>query len=292
MMPETRLAHAPSFTLAGQWCHLIDITNHCPQACIYCTRYERHYRGDQLFHMTLAQIEQALRAYEGVPGGVGIIGGEPLVHPQFAEISALCRRYFPREKLHLFTALMPRAKWQEHRDLIAQTFGHLNANEHTPQQRALCRHQPTTLAVGEVCDEATAKELIDRCWVPRAWCCTVNHKGAFFCEVLAAMDVLLDGPGGWPVQAGWWRRTQSDCRGQRDRYCRLCSMCLPLQRQLMTEGKEKFTPGLLQLYREHNLTRLSASDVTVVDLKMTAQAVAAMKPGWEPWAYTVARESK
>lgn len=204
---------APTFTIDRQWCHLIDVTNHCPQQCCYCTRYEKHYRPDQLFHMTLEQVEQALQAYVGATACIGIIGGEPLVHPQFAEICRLCKRYFPQQQLHLFTALVPRAKWDEHRPVIQATFGCVNANEHTPEKKARCKHQPTTLAVGEVCDKETADRLIDACWVPRAWCATVNHKGAFFCELAAAMDVLLDGPGGWPVEPGWWEAGASGLQG-------------------------------------------------------------------------------
>jgi hypothetical protein len=235
--------------------------------------------------MTLEQIDQALRCYVGAPGKVGIIGGEPLVHPEFAEICRLARQYFPRDRLHLFTALVPRAKWDEHRQIAEETFGCINANEHTPQQRSCCKHQPTTLAVGEVCDQATADRLIDACWVPRAWCGTVNHKGAFFCELAAAMDVILDGPGGWPVEPGWWNRNQADCKEQRDRWCYLCGMCLPQQRQLMADEREKFTPGLLALYRSHGLMRLEDEHVDVVDLKMSAEEVEQAREGWFPWAY-------
>jgi hypothetical protein len=109
--------------------------------------------------------------------------------------------------------------------------------------------------------------------------------------VLAALDVLLDGPGGWPVQPGWWRRAESDCGDQRARYCRLCSMCLPLQRQLLADGKERFTPGLLQLYRQHQLSRLSPRDVEILDLKLSRAEVEELRVGWEPWAYTAERES-
>ena len=285
------------FTIDGQYCHHIDITNKCPQACAYCSRGTRHIRPDQRFEMTLEQVETALKSYYGKRGDIGMIGGEPLLHTQFTEICALYRKYFPREwpgeggadpgicRLRIWSAAVPHAKWSEYHDVIQETFSGLQINVHTPEKQRRCKHQPSTIAVGDVCDKETADKLIDACWVPRGWCSTVNHKGAFFCEVAAGLDTILDGPGGWPVEPGWWRRTQADCKDQRDRWCHLCGMCLPIERQIMCSPREKFTPALLQLYREHNLPNLSEECVEVVDLKMTAAEVEAAKPTWTPWNY-------
>lgn len=53
----------------------------------------------------------------------------------------------------------------------------------------------------------------------------------------------------------------------------------------MADSREKFTPGLAALYREHNLTRMGDEHIEIVDLKMTADEVNAKKRGWEPWNY-------
>jgi translation initiation factor IF-1 len=286
-----------TFSLALQYCCHIDITNRCPQACAYCTRGTRHIRPDQLFDMTLEQIERALQSYIGKPGDIGMIGGEPLLHPQFAEVCGLYRKYFPKQwrgeggaesgvcRLRIWSAAVPVHKWHEYESIIKETFSGLQINVHTPEKLQQCKHQPSTLAVGEVCDKETADRLIDACWVPRGWCGTVNHKGAFFCEVAAGLDTILDGPGGWPVESGWWKRTQVECKDQRDRWCHLCGMCLPVVRDIQCAKKERFTPGLLQLYREHDLPRLSEQDVEVVELKMSAEEVEQAKIEWRPWDY-------
>ena len=276
---------SPTFNLADQWCSPIDITNHCPQTCAYCTRYERHYRSDQLFHMSLEQIEQALKSYVGYPGYVGLIGGEPLVHPELHEICKLCQKYFPRGQLHFFTAGVPKAKWEEHQQILRETFATIDVNEHTPAAKLYCKHQPITMAVGEICEPDHADELIDACWVPRGWCKTINHKGAFLCELGAALDNLLDGPGGWAVEPGWWNRSQAECKDQRDRWCHLCGMCLPMKRRALTDNREKFTPKLAALFREHGLTRMGDEHIEIVDLKLTREQVNANRPGWEPWQY-------
>ena len=285
------------FALDMQYCHHIDITNHCPQSCAYCTRGTRHIRRDQLFHMTLEQVEQALISYVGKPGDVGIIGGEPLVHPQFTEICKLIQKYFPRAwpgnggatagmcMTRIWSAGVPHGLWERYYPLIVETFGGLQINVHTPEKLSTCQHQPSTLAVGEVCDKKTADYLIDHCWVPKGWCSTVNNKGAFFCEMAAGIDAITDGPGGWPVEPGWWKRTQAEYKDQRDRYCHLCGLCLPQKREVMNSQREKFTPKLYQLYVDHKLPKMSEKDVEVVDLKMTAADVEEAKKNWTPWHY-------
>jgi hypothetical protein len=66
-------------------------------------------------------------------------------------------------------------------------------------------HQPLTLSIGEVVkSKETQEQLIDSCWAQKTWCPTVTTKGAFFCELAAGFDRMLDGPGGWPVEKGWW----------------------------------------------------------------------------------------
>lgn len=269
----------PTFNLADQWCSPIDITNCCPQSCAYCTRYERHYRQDQRGHMSLKQLDRALASYDGISSPIGIIGGEPLVHPQFTEVCRLCRQHFPKGRLILYTAGFPAAKFAEYHDVIQNTFCVVNLAD----KREGCRHQPITLAVGEVCEPELADELIDACWVPRAWCKSINRKGAFFCEAAAALDALLDGPGGWPVEPGWWRRSQADCKDQRDRWCYLCGMCLPLNTEPVQTQRERITPRLAERFRALGLAKTSDADLEIVDLKMSRAEVEAARLKWQPW---------
>jgi hypothetical protein len=69
--------------------------------------------------------------------------------------------------------------------------------------------------------------LRDACWIQNLWSASVTSKGAFFCEVAAALDMLLDGPGGWPVEPGWWRRTPRDFKDQLH-WCEICGAALNL----------------------------------------------------------------
>jgi hypothetical protein len=70
--------------------------------------------------------------------------------------------------------------------------------------------------------------LIDRCWIQELWSPSINPKGAFFCEIAAVFDLLFDGPGGYPVEKDWWKKEVAGFQDQRDRYCGMCSMPVPL----------------------------------------------------------------
>jgi len=70
----------------------------------------------------------------------------------------------------------------------------------------------------------------ERCWVQESWSASINPKGAWFCEVAGALSDLFDGPNGWKVEPGWWKRTTMDFREQRDWACRKCGAALPIAR--------------------------------------------------------------
>lgn len=266
------------------WCAHVEVTNRCPRNCAYCTRYTRHLRSDQLFDLSLEQVEQALISLKNKPGLIGIMGGEPIRHPRFPEICGLVQRWIPKERAHLWTSGGP--QWEGLRNIVRQTFGHLAYNEHNASQSQVCLHQPLTIAVGEVvADEQLRKELIDDCWVQRHWCPSITHKGAFFCEVAAALDTLLDGPGGYLVEPDWWARKPADFQDQVERYCHLCGMCVPQPRELLATKRERFTHGLLALFREKRLLRTGDDNVEVVTLSLDREQVAKLRQGWEPWNY-------
>ena len=63
-----------------------------------------------------------------------------------------------------------------------------------------------------------------------SWSASVNNKGAWFCEVAAALSDLFGGPEGWPVEPGWWKRTPKDFQAQMDWACRKCGAALPIKR--------------------------------------------------------------
>jgi len=208
--------------ISKAWIIEIDITNACLYNCTHCTRAVGHF--NRPYFADLKFVEKALKSLEGWKGNVGCIGGEPTLHPQFSEICELYRKYIPRKKCGLFTCGGP--KYEKYGDIIYKTFGIINYNEHKKPSF----HQPMMVASQEVItDKELRDELIDNCWLQQTWSAAITIKGCFFCEVAATFDLLFDGPGGYPVEPGWWKRSVEQFNDQKERYCKLCSIPIPIQ---------------------------------------------------------------
>ena len=267
------------------FCH-IEVNNICPQNCAYCTRYIRHLRKDQRYNMDLDTFRKAIISLDGFPGKLGIIGGEPLLHPKFEELCLILKDEFkiPRKKIGLWTS--GGKNYQKHRKLIKGVFGMLAYNEHNKEQRRVELHQPLTIAIDEVVeDEKYKQELINNCWIQNTWCPSINPKGGFFCEAAQALDIILDGPGGYPIEPGWWKKTPKEFKDQVDRYCQYCGAPIPIKRELLDSEKQKFSPNLLNLFKKHNLRSLSNEFVDIFDRQLTIKEMEGNKLNWDPRHY-------
>lgn len=234
--------------------------------------------------MSIAEIERALDSLEDWPGYIGIMGGEPTVHPQFVEICQLLKKRGLRSKVRLFT--MGGSAYEKNRTLIKETFHSICYNPHNFDQQEICLHQPITLAIQDVVKNKDYRdELISNCWAQKTWCPTIGQKGGFFCEVAFALDLILDGPGGYMIEPGWWNKTPKEFKDQVKRYCRLCGLAVPVERELIKIEKEKISPGLLALFKKHRLPRLSDEDVILFDRKLTIREMEKAKERWDPGNY-------
>jgi len=183
--------------------------------------------------MEVEQFEQAVRSLDGYKGVVGIMGGEPTLHPRFLELVMLFDRLRPdRSKRGLWTSMTP--QYYKYRSLIDRVFGVKNLNSHN--QDNLKRygtdrvyHQPILVAAGDLMrTKEEAFKLIQNCWVQTRWSSSITPKGAFFCEVAAAMDMVFDGPGGKPIVPGWWDHDIGWFQDQIDMWCMRCGAAIPL----------------------------------------------------------------
>jgi len=235
----------------------IDITNACIHRCSNCTRFCGHHKKP--FFMDWETFKRAADSFEGYKGTVGIMGGEPTLHPEFERFVRYIQEhpYFPKgenllvkptkEFMNILGRMEQRetyvstehgikrnvvngwglwsalsTKYREHYELIQDTFNMQAVNDH----KNIMYHSPVLFRRKDagLADEEWHK-VRDSCWAQDAWSATITPKGAFFCEIAGALDMLFDGPGGWPIEPGWWKRTP-DQFGDQLRWCELCGIAM------------------------------------------------------------------
>jgi len=266
-----------------KWFSHIDITNYCTMnSCIYCSRFLRHVPENKRYNLSLERIGTALAAYKGFPEHIGIIGGEPLIHPQFKEMCQLLLKFNGKEKYGLFTSINPETS--KYKDIIKKTFGFVAFNMHSPNQLTECKHQPLTLAAKDmVPNRQLRNEFYEQCFFRRRWCGTVNPLGAFHCEIAASIAYLI-GQRGWEVKQGWWL---NDWHEQIN-LCELCGGAVPQERQLLCDRVEKISPSILKLLKDNGFVigeyKLVTEPYTIEYLKNHVSEC--------PGAYTPNREAE
>lgn len=243
----------------------IDVTNVCPHICANCTRFCGHHKKP--FFMDPGLFDKAVNSLTGFPGTVGVMGGEPTLHPKFGElVECLRQRRQPgiiyttgREPIVDFAAYAGSRLggekrgipglwtslgrgYYKHFEAIQDIFGFQVINDH----RSACLHQALLMTRQElgIPDDAW-KCLRDKCWIQNLWSASITPKGAFFCEVAAALDMLFDGPGGWPIEPGWWKRTP-DQFGDQLQWCEWCSAALQVPRDPANFKTDRVSPRLLE----------------------------------------------
>ena len=207
------------------------------------------------------------------------------MHPQFPEICEMLRKKVAdKRRRQLWTNGY---KWKEYLPLIQETFDEdmILYNDHRDKEVGV--HQPLLLAAEELLDDRELMwRLIGNCWVQWRWAASITPKGGFFCEVAAAQDHLFNGPGGYPLEKGWWNKNPNEFVDQVKRYCTRCSAAVPMRGVSSHANYDLVTPGNAKLLEAASSPRYMRGRFKVVNTKLTEKDVEeVVREGWTPWSH-------
>ncbi len=245
----------------------IDITNECVNRCSNCTRFCGHHKTP--YFMDFETFKNAVDSLDDWEGTVGIMGGEPTIHPEFERFADYLREKRVGKKLnlsnfpisdmqkHIYARLSDFSSkvvllssinrhYYKHFEVINDTFPKQLLNDHQNK----CMHQALLMSRKElgIPDEEWIQKR-DACWIQNTWSASITPKGAFFCEVAGALDMLFNGPGGWKVEKGWYNREVEDF-GEQLKWCEYCSACIDVPQRLSSDGYDDVTPLMFEKLKE------------------------------------------
>lgn len=280
----------------------IELTNACPHECANCTRFVGHHAKPFFMNReTFVKAVQSLDRYEGM---VGIIGGEPTLHPQFAEFVDILSKMRPENGQNASHVGRPITDFSAYRDTYLASLNHriglwssfgngyrkhfeviqdafryqcLNDHTHSGEHLAL---MITRKELG--IPDSEWEQYREHCWVQNLWSSCITPKGAFFCEVAGALDMLLDGPGGWPIERRWWKRRTDDFKDQLH-WCELCCACLPVPRVKASDHRDIVSPEWAERLAKLGSRKIEKHPPHVFDTKRYNRADYRANSGAEPY---------
>ncbi len=154
-------------------------------------------------------------------------------------------------------------RYKKYYEIIQDIVDYQALNDHSMPMY----HQPALISrksLGITDDEWI--KLRDECWIQNLWSACITPKGAFFCEVAGALDMLFDGPGGWPIEPGWWKRTP-DQFGEQLHWCELCGLALDTFSRNANEEIDDVSPDIYERLKEVGSRKVGTKHIHVVDIQ-------------------------
>lgn len=273
----------------------IDITNACDKRCSNCTRLCGHQKKP--FFMDFDTFRRAVDSLDGYQGIRSIMGGEPTLHPEFERFIRYLGSKFPKrenplvypqkdfiKKIHqvelenfqmiddgveridivgpgMFSNMG--RTYKNHYEIISDILPFQGLNDHLNP----IYHQTALITRKElgIPDEEWIP-MRDKCWIQNEWSAGITPKGCFFCEVAGVLDMLLDGPGGWPIEPGWWKRTPDQFSDQLH-WCEICGFALSTFTRDSAEEIDDMSPEWYERLKAINSPKLASGRTNIIKIE-------------------------
>lgn len=283
----------------------IDITNACNLQCSNCTRFCGNHKKP--FFMDFDTFKRAVDSLDGYNGVIGVMGGEPTLHPEFERFVLYIREKFGGHKgvnrmiypQREFIKEIRRREFESHvlregedgtgagkacgnfkmcgpglwsnmgdtypkyYELINDSFDVQFLNDHINESY----HQPGLISRKDlgISDEEWIP-LRDACWMQNEWSATITPKGAFFCEIAGALDMLFDGPGGWAIEPGWWKRKPEEF-GDQLHWCEICGFALKTFMRDAKEEVDDVSPTLYEMLKKVDSPKMKSGRTNLIKIE-------------------------
>jgi hypothetical protein len=245
----------------------IEVTNICNKSCSNCTRFCGHYTKEKIFFISEDEFRLTLQSLKGFPGMIGMMGGEPVLHPNFKR---LCEIFIEeRPNINERGLLTNMTNYDENKQFYNETFGLVRLNDH---KFNLVKHTPILVSSNSVMKDFNIEpdqieNWINKCWVQNTWSANITPKGGFFCEVAGMLDYLLDGPGGVDVKKNpdWWKLPITDFKNQIDWACNKCGCAMPVISRISNDILDDVSSDNLELLKKINSPKIKNGKYVIYD---------------------------
>ena len=258
----------------------IEVTNACINQCANCTRCVGHH--PKPYFMDLETIEKAIDSLDGFDGEIGLMGGEPTLHPKFLAILQLFQKKIPRERRGFWTS---GHKWCKYRNEIEQTFDkeRIIYNEHSTDGGI---HQPILASMEDlVKDKEFREELKENCWVQRRWeTCSITPYGIYFCEIAGALDILFNGGrNAVTLTKDWWKNNASF--KHQYKICDRCGITIPIGGVSDRATFDLISKSNYGRLNELNSPKVATRNFALYDKKWSKDEIIKKSQDWKPWNF-------
>lgn len=233
------------------------VTRACDNSCWGCTQGS-NFAGNSGM-ISIPQFVQACDSLRDYFGIIGLIGGNPTLHPQFNKLCEILRDHFPREKCGLWSN-HPRNKGKICRETFNTSVSNLNVHLNKEAYDEFKRdwpesnpfglkedscHSPPYVAIKDIIeDKGEMWDLIADCDINRHWSAMIapfrGELKGYFCEIAAAQAILHQHEENYPdlgtsVGPGWWKHNMQTYAPQAFHHCLACGIPLRAKGYLSQE---------------------------------------------------------